>query len=277
MLSSLVQSITTRWGLTSASNAAVSLSMSRSSASSLSRSSSTSTIDTRHCPPCPANIFVEDATALTHTPKFKSLARSSFWAFSCRIRAEPSLPVPPSIATLTIVDDSVNAMCAALSARDASLASTTTATCLSEEPCAMTRMFTFALARELMKLADTPLCMAIPSPTIATMAMGMSVKLMELTFERLSSSSNADLRAANAACPWFSGTTTVMLDSELACVIMSTSMLAEAMAPMNLSATSAPPMTDAPSSVSNPTASTDVMPLMGISPLFALQFTTFPS
>mmetsp|Transcript_39217 Transcript_39217/g.94378 ORF Transcript_39217/g.94378 Transcript_39217/m.94378 type:complete len:292 (+) Transcript_39217:1359-2234(+) len=191
--------------------------------------------------------------------------------------AEPTFPVPPSIATLSCVWESVNAMCAALSARLAWLASTTTATCRSEDPCAMTRMFTFALASELMKLADTPDCIAMPSPTMATIAMGLSVSEMEFTFDLEISSSNVDRSAPRAAPPWFSGTTTVMLDSELAWVTISTSMSASAMDPMNRSATSAPPITLAPSSVRRDTASTDVMPLMGISPLLLFQFLTFPS
>ena len=68
-----------------------------------------------------------------------------------------------------------------------------------------------------------------------------------------------------------------MLDSDLACVTTRTSMLALAMAPMNRSATSAPPMTLAPSRVSRPTASTLVMPFMGTSPVLALQLTALPS
>ena len=128
-----------------------------------------------------------------------------------------------------------------------------------------------------MKLADTPDLIAMPSPTIATIAMGTSVRHIEFTFERESSSSNADLRAESAVAPWFSGTTTVMLDSELACVTMRTSIPADAIVPMKRSATSAPPMTLAPSRVRRDTRSTDVMPLMGISPFLLRQFTTFPS
>lgn len=106
------------------------------------------------------------------------------------------------------------------------MASTQTATCRSELPCAITRIFTFAFARELMKLdgsnneesetdigvcgkprrssaylADTPLLIAIPSPTIATIAMGESVRLIEFTFDLDSSSSKVDSNAANAALP----------------------------------------------------------------------------
>ena len=58
----------------------------------------------------------------------------------------------------------------------------------------MTRMFKLALARELTKLADTPDLIAMPSLTIATIAMGTSVRHIEFTSERESSSSNADLR-----------------------------------------------------------------------------------
>ena len=56
----------------------------------------------------------------------------------------------------------------------------------------MTRMFKLALARELTKLADTPDLIAMPSLTIATMR--TSVRHIEFTSERESSSSNADLR-----------------------------------------------------------------------------------
>ena len=56
----------------------------------------------------------------------------------------------------------------------------------------MTRMFKLALARELTKLADTPDLIAMPSLTIASMR--TSVRHIEFTSERESSSSNADLR-----------------------------------------------------------------------------------
>ena len=96
--------------------------------------------------------------ALTHTAKLRFAASESFCAPSCRMSADPTFTVPPRMATLTVVDESVNAMWAARSAREVSRASTTTATSRSDDPCAMTRMLTLALASELMKLADTPLC-----------------------------------------------------------------------------------------------------------------------
>jgi hypothetical protein len=108
--------------------------------------------------------------------------------------ARPALPVArPVSPTLAIVWESVKTMCAAPqrpSTRPWPF--TTTATCRLEEPLAMTRMFKLALARELTKLADTPDLIAMPSLTIATM--GTSVRHIEFTSERESSSSNADLR-----------------------------------------------------------------------------------
>ena len=124
---------------------------------------------------------------MTHTAKLRFAASESFCAPSCQMSADPTFPVPPRMATLTVVDESVNAMWAARSAREVSRASTTTATCRSDDLCAMTRMLTLALTNEIMMRADTPLCMGIPSPTMTTMAMGISVRLMELTLERESS------------------------------------------------------------------------------------------
>mmetsp|Transcript_28517 Transcript_28517/g.64337 ORF Transcript_28517/g.64337 Transcript_28517/m.64337 type:complete len:295 (-) Transcript_28517:377-1261(-) len=267
-----------RCGFTSASSCFVSASMSKSTASGPSSCSFGSPVQTRHLVSLfPSNILLDEEMTLTQTPKLSLSFRFCLWESIWRIRAEPILPVPPRTATLTIVCERVKAMWAALRARDASWFETTTATWRSDEPWAMTRMFTLALARELINVAETPLCMAMPSPTIATIAIDSSETLIELTFDLDSSSSNVDLSAFRAERPWFSGTTTVMLDSELACVTMSTSMEASAIAPMNRSATSAPPMTLAPSSVTNDTPSTLVMPLMGTMPVLLRQLTTLPS
>ena len=51
-------------------------------------------------------------------------------------------------------------------------------------------------ASKLIQLADTPIWMVVLSPTIVTMAMGISVRLREVTLE--SSSSNAERRESSA-------------------------------------------------------------------------------
>mmetsp|Transcript_4577 Transcript_4577/g.9638 ORF Transcript_4577/g.9638 Transcript_4577/m.9638 type:complete len:292 (+) Transcript_4577:1042-1917(+) len=262
----------TRRGLTSVLIRSVMTSRSRAGASSP-RSRAT-----RVSIPSPSEssariIFLLLAATLTCISNPRSSASIRFWSWSCRTSAEPMSPELPRMATLAVVSDSVKAICAARRARDVSLESTTTATWSSEDPCAMSRMLTLACERELMNVEDTPEVAAIPSPTIATMAMPGTTE-RELMVERDSSSSKASSRADKASSPSFSGTATVMEAPLLACVMMSTLMLASAMAPMNRAATVAPPM-EAPSSVTSAVLSTEVMPLMGTSPLLARQFFTF--
>mmetsp|Transcript_13072 Transcript_13072/g.15934 ORF Transcript_13072/g.15934 Transcript_13072/m.15934 type:complete len:214 (-) Transcript_13072:549-1190(-) len=146
---------------------------------------------------------------------FKSLSKHFSRPWICFMSTDPISPVEPRTAILAVVAERVKAMCAARRARLASSALTTTATCRSLDPCAIKRMFTLALANELMKVAETPEVSAMPSPTMATMAMPVT-KLNELMVLRDNSSSKASSRASMAFCPSFSGTATVMLYSLLA-------------------------------------------------------------
>mmetsp|Transcript_28890 Transcript_28890/g.67778 ORF Transcript_28890/g.67778 Transcript_28890/m.67778 type:complete len:212 (-) Transcript_28890:708-1343(-) len=136
-------------------------------------------------------------------------------------------------------------------------------------------MLTLALERLDINVALTPEFIAMPSPTIATMDIP-SRREMEPIVERDISNSKASLMASTALLPSFSGTATVILDSELACVMMRTLIPWLAIAPMNFSTTLAPPIAEAPSNDTSAVLSTDVMPLMGTSPLLERQFFTLP-
>jgi hypothetical protein len=76
-------------------------------------------------------------------------------------------------------------------------------------------MFTFARAKEVIKVAEIPDEYAIPSPMIATIDMP-SMRDKDPTVERANSNSKADRRAAIAFSPSFSGTAIQMEDSLLA-------------------------------------------------------------
>mmetsp|Transcript_15683 Transcript_15683/g.33928 ORF Transcript_15683/g.33928 Transcript_15683/m.33928 type:complete len:299 (-) Transcript_15683:362-1258(-) len=271
-------SIMTRCGLTSASISAVSFSRSKSIVSSSSSAFSFEMIVSMGIPFAflAMDIFLELAPIMTrgHTPRPSIRARRCFWRALTNV--DPTTPVAPKRVMLAVVSDRVKAWWAARKARVVSSLSTTTAICRSEDPCAINRMLTLALDKEPINVEEIPEEYAMPSPTIATIDTPL-YKEMDPTVDRASSNSKASWMALIAFCPSFSGTAMQMEDSLLACVIINTLMSLSAMAPMNFSATLEPPMVDAPSSVTSATESTNVMPLMGISPFLALQFLTEPS
>mmetsp|Transcript_17977 Transcript_17977/g.41248 ORF Transcript_17977/g.41248 Transcript_17977/m.41248 type:complete len:297 (-) Transcript_17977:1384-2274(-) len=268
----------TRCGLTSASISAVIFSRSNSMVSSSSSSDNFEMIESIGRPLAflANDIFLEFALIIMRgqTPRPSIKVRRCFSrAFT---KADPIVPVVPNRVMLAVVSDRVKAWWAARKARVVSSLSTTTAICRSEDPCAINRMFTLALDKDPIRVEEIPDEYAIPSPTIATIETPLS-KEIDPTVDRANSNSNADWSALIAFCPSFSGTAMQMEDSLLACVMINTLMSLSAMAPMNFSATLDPPMVEAPSSVTRATESTDVIPLMGISPFFALQFLAEPS
>mmetsp|Transcript_11423 Transcript_11423/g.26493 ORF Transcript_11423/g.26493 Transcript_11423/m.26493 type:complete len:299 (-) Transcript_11423:921-1817(-) len=271
-------SMTTRCGLTSASNSAVILSRSKSMVSFSLSSESPVMMDSIGRPFAfsAMDIFFELALIMMRgqTPRPSIMVRRCLWR--ALTKAFPIEPVLPKRVMEAVVSERVKAWCAARRARVVSSLSTTTAICRSEDPCAINRMLTLALDKDPISVEEIPEEYAMPSPTMATMDKPL-FREIDPTVDRASSSSNADWSAVMALSPSFSGTAMQIEDSLLACVMMSTFTSLSAMAPMNFSATFDPPIVEAPSSVTSATESTEVIPLMGISPFFALQFLTCPS
>mmetsp|Transcript_59947 Transcript_59947/g.147327 ORF Transcript_59947/g.147327 Transcript_59947/m.147327 type:complete len:267 (+) Transcript_59947:2065-2865(+) len=222
-------------------------------------------------------IFLELAAIMTRGQTDISSMRVRRCLINESKNAAPIFPVLPNKVILAVVSDNVKAWCAARNARVVSSWLTTTATCRSDEPWAINRMLTLANARLPMNVDEIPDEYAIPSPIIATIDIFSHSDRLPI-FDRANSNSKVDRNAAIAFSPSFSGTATQILLSELACVMIRTLIDALAIAPINFSATFDPPRVEAPSNVTRLTLSTDVIPLMGMTPFFARQFVTlFPS
>mmetsp|Transcript_18504 Transcript_18504/g.60594 ORF Transcript_18504/g.60594 Transcript_18504/m.60594 type:complete len:351 (+) Transcript_18504:1573-2625(+) len=195
----------------------------------------------------------------TRRPVSAMILRSSLGIDSAESEMEPMT------ATEICVSDSARAACAARSALVHSERSTISEICRSEEPCAMARMLTPALAMALVKVAPVPGRKAMPSPTMATMALSGSMETPEMrrfSFMAISGLNSActAARARGASDSWMPRQ---MDESADACEIIMTGTLSLRSTAKRRAVISTDDMRPVPCTLRIATESTDVTPRMG--------------
>mmetsp|Transcript_2576 Transcript_2576/g.8380 ORF Transcript_2576/g.8380 Transcript_2576/m.8380 type:complete len:294 (-) Transcript_2576:1172-2053(-) len=233
-----------------------------------------------------------EAEALASAVTLRSIASPSSEVGSCAVAPvsadgeEPryaSLPVParslssspaidlpasasePSTTMDTCVSERASAACAARNALVHSSRSTISEICRSDEPCAMARMLTPAVAIAFVKVAPVPGRKAIPSPMTATIDLSSSIEMPEiLMFSVASSSRKNSARTASSARPasdsWMPRQ---MEESADACEIISTATRSRCSTEKRRDDISTDGIRPVPCTLRIATESTEVTPLIG--------------